>query len=148
MKNKLVVVTDLGSLKAYKLDRNDLGRTPRLELLQDIEWAAAHEKLADKLSDQAGRFGKGGASGASSGERHNIALEHRKRLVKQLAERVSLLIRPEDVDACYFAASKEIHHQILEELEPRLRAKIEKNITADLTKLDKAELLDRFVAAQ
>ena len=148
MKNKLVVVTDLGSLKAYRLDRNELNRTPRLELLQDVAWAAAHEKLADKLSDRAGRFANGGASGASSGERHNIALEHRKRLVKQLAERVSVLIRPEDVDACYFAASKEINHLILQELDPRARAKIEKNVPADLTKLDKGELLNRFVAAQ
>jgi hypothetical protein len=147
MKNKLVVVADLSSLKAYKLDHTELGRTPRLELLEEVEWAAAHEKLADKLSDKAGRFANGGGAGASSGERHNIALEHRKRLVRQLAARVSSLIRPEDVDACFFAASKEIHHQILAELEPRLRAKIEKHVPADLTKLDKAELLNRFVAA-
>lgn len=148
MKRKLVVVTDLGSLKAYKVDPNDFGRTPRLEPLRNIELADAHEKLADKLSDQAGRFANGGASGASYGERHNIEIEHRKRLVKQLAEHVNALVRPEDIDACYFAASKEINHQILEELDPRARAKIELNVPADLTKLDKGELLDRFVTVQ
>lgn len=147
MKNKLVVVTDLGSLKAYKLDPHDFGRSPRLELLETVEIADAHEKLTDKVSDLAGQFGKGGGSnaGGAAGERHNIELEHRKRLVKRLADRLNTLIRPEDVDGCYFAASKEINHQILDGLEPKVRAKIEKNIHADLTKLDKGALLERFV---
>lgn len=149
MKNKLVVVTDLGSLKAYKLDKDDFGRSPRLELLEEVQIADAHEKLTDKVSDLAGRFGKGGgpSAGASAGERHNIQIEHRKRLVKRLAERLNRLIHGTGVDGCYLAASKEINHQIVDELEAHVRAKIEKNIPADLTKLSKAALLKRFVAA-
>lgn len=149
MKNKLVVVTDLGSLKAYKLEQNNFGRTPRLELLQELEIADAHEKLTDKVSDLAGRFGKGGGpgTGASAGERHNIELEHRKRLVRQLTDRVNGLARPREVEGVYFSASKEINHQILEGLEPGVRAKIERNIAADLAKLEKAELLKRFLSA-
>lgn len=147
MKNKLVVVTDLGSLKAYKLDRNDFGKTQRLELLEDITWPDAHEKLTDMLSDSAGRYGQSGAPGASVGERHNIVLEHRRRLVRQLANHINTLLRPADVEACYLAASKEINHQILDALEPAVRAKIQKNIAADLTKLGKKELLERFMTA-
>ena len=149
MKSKIVVVTDLGSLKAYKVDKHDFGRNPRLELMHDMEIADAHEKLTDKVSDLAGRFGKGGGPGvgASAGERHNIETEHRKRLVRRLTDQVNLLIRHDDVEGCYFAASKEINHQILEGLEPRARLKIEKNIPADLTKLDKSELLTRFSPA-
>jgi hypothetical protein len=147
MKNKLVVVTDLGSLKAYKLDKNELGRNPRLELLEHVEIADAHEKLTDKVSDLAGRFGKGGkpGEGASAGERHNIQLEQRRRLVRRLADRLNTLIRPPEIEACYFAASKEINYQILAGLEPHVHAKIEKNIHADLTKVDKSELLGRFI---
>ncbi len=149
MKNKIVVVTDLGSFKAYKVDPHDFGRSPRLELLEAVELADAHEKLTDKVSDLAGRFGKGGGpnSATAVGERHNIELEHRKRLVKRLAERLSALLRGPSVDGCYFAASKEINHQILAGLEPPIRAKIEKNVPADLTKLDKSALLERFLAA-
>ena len=149
MKNKLVVVTDLGSFKAYKLGKSDFNRSPRLELLEAVETADAHEKLTDKVSDLAGRFGKGGgpSAGAAAGERHNIQLEHRKRLVRKLTDRLNTLIRREDVDGCYFAASKEINYQILAGLEPRVHAKIEKNIHADLTKLDKTELISRFVPA-
>lgn len=148
MKQKLVVVTDLGSLKAYRLEKNDFGRSPRLELLEDLQLTGAHERITDQVSDLAGRFGKGGGpgTGASAGERHNIELEHRRRLVRQLTDRLHRLIHPEEVDACYFAASKEIHHQILDNLEARVRSKITKHIPADLTKLDKVELLSRFTA--
>jgi hypothetical protein len=148
MKNRIVVVTDLGSLKAYKLANAQPGISPRLELLEELQLNGAHQKLTDKVSDLGGRFGKGGlGNGASVGERHNIELEHRKRLVKQLTDKLATLLRADGVDGCYFAASKEINHAITEALDARLRDKIEKNIAADLTKLSKSELLERLVTA-
>lgn len=146
MKNKLVVVTDLGLLRAYRLNRNETGTTPRLEPVHEVELSDAHRKLTEILSDQAGRFGSSGPAGAASGERHNIELEHRRRLIKQLAEHLAALLRAGDVDTCYFAASKEINHKILELLPHDVRNKITKNIPADLTKLSKADLLARFTA--
>ena len=148
MKNKLVIVTDLASLKAYKLSRPDPESSLRLELVDHLELNGAHEKLTDKVSDLAGRFGKGGgpASGAAVGERHNIELEQRKRLVKQLTGKLNQLLRADEVEGCFFAASKEINNQILEGLDARLRAKIETSIAADLTKLSKSELLERLAA--
>jgi hypothetical protein len=80
----------------------------------------------------------------SDGERHNIELESRKRLVRQLAQRFNALARGPDVERCLVAASREINHQLLEELEPQVRAKIEKNVSADLTKLERAEILRHF----
>jgi len=80
----------------------------------------------------------------SDGERHNIELESRKRMVRQLAQRVNALARTKDVDACLLAASREINHQLLEELEPQVRAKIEKIVPADLTKLEQSEILRHF----
>lgn len=149
MKNRIVVVTDLGSLKAYRLANAQPGISPRLELLEDLHLNGAHQKLTDQVSDSGGRFGKGGVgNGASAGERHNIELEHRKRLVKQITEKLADLLRPDEVEGCYFAASREIHHAITDALEPRLRAKLEKHLAADLTKLSKAELLERMVMAE
>jgi hypothetical protein len=148
MKNKIVVVTDLGSLKAYKLANAQPGISPRLELIEELQLNGAHQKLTEQVSNGAGRFGKGGVgNGAAVGERHNIELEHRKRLVKQLTDKLSTLLRADGVEGCLFAASKEINHAITEALEPRLRAKLVKNLAADLTKLSKAELLERMVAA-
>ena len=149
MKNTLVVVTDLGCFKAFKLENSQLNRTPRLHLLEQFNNADPHGHLVDKVSDLSGRFPRGGGmsrlTGAmSDGERHNIELEQRKRLVRQLAQRLNSLVRNPEVERCLLAASREIIHQLIEELEPQVRVKIEKNVPADLTKLEREQILRHF----
>jgi hypothetical protein len=149
MRNTVVVVTDLACLKAYKIDVSSLHSSPRLELVEEFHSTDAHERLVDKVSDHSGRFPRGGgppngAGAMSAGERHNILLEQRKRLVRGLAVRLDTLVNRADVEHCLLAASKEINHSLLEELDPRTRAKIQRILSADLTKVDKAELLGRF----
>jgi hypothetical protein len=150
MKNTLVVVADLGCFKAFRLESNQLNRSPRLELLEEFQNPEAHGKLVEKVTDLSGRFPRrsGTANGASSamsdGERHNIELESRRRLVRQLAQRFNQLGRAQEFERCLLAASKEINRQLLDELEPQVRAKIEKNLLADLTKLAQTEILGHF----
>jgi len=149
MKNTLVVVADLACLKAYRLENNHPHKSLRLELVEEFNNAEAHEKMGDKVSDLSGRFPRRtGAQhttgGMSDGERHNIELESRKRLVRQLAQRLNGLMRGKEIERCLLAASREINHQLLDELEPQVRAKIEKNIPVDLTKLDRAEIMGHF----
>ena len=144
----MVVVTDLACLKAFLLD-NHSNRTPRLELVEQFNNADAHGKIVDRVTDLSGRFprgtGKSGEGGAmSDGERHNIELEKRKRLVRALARRLNTLAREPEIEQCFLAASREINHQLVEELEPQVRLKIQKNIPADLTKVERAEILKHF----
>jgi len=149
MKNTLIVVADLGCFKAYRLENHQPNQSPRLELVEEFTDADAHGKLVDKVSDLSGRFPRrtgasNMAAAMSDGERHNIELEGRKRLVRQLAQRLNGLLRNKEVERCLLAASREINHQLLDELEPQVRAKIEKNVPADLTKLERAEILRHF----
>jgi hypothetical protein len=149
MKKTLVVVTDLGCFKAFRLENHHPNRAPHLELVEEFNNADAHDKLVDKVTDQSGRFprnaGTVNATGAmSDGERHNMELQSRKRLVRQLAQRFNALARGPEVERCLLAASREINHQFLEELEPQVRAKIEKSIPVDLTKLERVEILRHF----
>jgi len=149
MKNTLLVVADLGGFKAFKLENNNhVSRTPRLQFVEQFENIGAHGRLVDKFSDLSGRFPRGTgvkADGAmSDGERHNIELEARKRFVRRLAQRLNTLARDREIEACYLAASREINHQLLEELEPEVRAKIAKNVPADLTKLERVDILRHF----
>lgn len=148
MKNTLVVVADLGCLKAYKLE-NGMSRAPRLELVEQFDNPEAHNRMVERVTDQSGRFPRGAAKLAhgnvmSDGERHNIELEQRKRFVRELARRLNALARNKEIERCFLAASREINHQLVEELEPQVRAKIEKNVPADLTKLERADILQRF----
>ena len=146
--NTLLVVADLGGFKAFKLENHNSHRSPRLEFLEQFDNRAAHGRLVDRVSDLSGRFPRGtgmkAAGAMSDGERHNIELETRKRFVRQLAQRLNALARSQEVERCYLAASREINHQLLEELDPQLRSKIARNVPADLTKLERAELISRF----
>jgi len=144
MNNKLVVVADLGSFKAYKLDAGSLHSTPRLELIEEINLLDTEVKLP--MLNVSGGFHSPmmGKWSASAGERHNIELERKRRLIKQVAHYLGSLLRRDGSDGCYFAASKEISHQILAELPRGIRVKIEKIVPCDLTKVEKAELIRRF----
>src|SRR5512137_2682626 len=118
MRNTLVVVMDLGCFKAYRLENHHPQQTPRLELVEEFTNADAHAKLVEKVSDLSGRFPRRGgaarsAGAMSDGERHNIELEARKRVVRQLARRFNTLARDKEVEQCFLAASREINHQLL-----------------------------------
>jgi hypothetical protein len=54
VKNKLLIVADLGLLKAYKLDYTP-NHTPRLEHLEEVVLEEAHSRVIDKVTDMAGR---------------------------------------------------------------------------------------------
>ena len=143
----MLVVADLGGFKAFRLENNNLHRAPRLEFLEQFDNSEAHGRLVDRVSDLSGRFPRGTglkAGAMSDGERHNIELESRKRLVRKLAQRLNSLGRGEAIERCFLAASKEINCQLLEELDPQVRAKIAKNIPADLTKLDHTQIMRHF----
>ena len=146
MNNKLVVVADLGSFKAYKLEANSLHSTPRLELIEEFSLSDAHGKMLDRVTDLAGRYHAPmmGKWATPWGERHNIELERKRRLVKQLAHSLNALLQRDASDGCYLAASKEISHQILDELPREARLKIEKIVACDLTKAEKSDLMRRF----
>jgi hypothetical protein len=149
MKNTLVLVTDFGGFKAYRLENDQPDSSPRLELLEEYTDTQAHRKMVEQVSDLSGRFprrtGARGATGAmSDGERHNIELEKRKRGVRNLAGRINSLMRNPDVEQCFLAASREIMNPLLQELSPDSRSKIGMNIPADLMKASKMELLRQF----
>ncbi len=146
MNNKLVVVTDLGSFKAYKLETNSQHSLPRLELIEEFNLVDAHGKMMEHLTDLAGRYHAPvmGKWATPRGERHNIELERKRRLVKQVAHALTDLLRRNGADGCYLAAGKEINHQIVAELPRDARAKIEKIVACDLTKAEKVEILRHF----
>src|SRR5213075_486065 len=149
MNKKLLVVADLGHFKAYKLEQNQRFSQPRLQLLEQWDTDVPRH-LSQELSDQAGQFrkdrkanGNGGSSNVSDGEQHNLDLERRRRALKTVATHMrELLNRKEiDVDGCYFAAGPEINGAILEHLDQQTKARIQKNVCANLTRLDTQDVI-------
>ena len=129
MKNRLVVVADLGCLKAYQVEYDGLSTTPRLKLIEHLHTDEAQGRVSGRLTDEAGRFPGGNERShpeiRAFGERHNIELELERRAVKHLAQSINDLVKGRD-EPVYFAATREINRQILHALAPEARAKIEK----------------------
>jgi hypothetical protein len=147
--NKLVVLTDLGTFKAYRLQDDRVSSTPRLRPVDAFENSAADDRIGRRLSDDNGQFRTGGQPGTATndkadGERHNIWLENNRRSAKQIAERMSELLDNGEFESCYFAASNEINREIIEHLSPEARRKIEKNLHCNLVNAPNDEVLQHF----
>ena len=53
-------------------------------------------------------------------------------------------MKKENLPNWHFAATSEINQKILDEVEPGVRSRMLKNVTADLSKVDKGEILSYF----
>jgi hypothetical protein len=146
--SKLVVLTDTGTFKAYRLEDNQQSSSPTLKPVQAFEMPWGDDRISRRVSDKEGQHTKGSmasaASNGSNGERHNIWLESRKRSVKEIAGMISELLRDTEVDGCYFAAGNEINNAVIESLSPDARSKIEKNIHCNLVNAPREDVLDHF----
>src|SRR5688500_18435105 len=93
--NKLVVLTDLGTFKAYRLEESRVSTTPRFEPVDVFENPKADDRIGRIVSDENGQFqtsGRYGTQDGADGERHNIWLENERRSVKEIAQRISELL--------------------------------------------------------
>jgi hypothetical protein len=146
--NKIIIIAaDLGHFKAYRITKDPLETSPGITLIESYDSIEGHGKLGDKLSDAAGRFGRGGGKeepAKGSGERHNIELEIEKRLIKMMAKDIDTVIVSEKCDKWYLAAGEKINRQLVENLKPEVKDKLLKNITANLTNIKKSEILSHF----
>jgi len=147
MKKRLLILADLGHLKAFRLLYNAPGLKPKLDLIGSFSTSEASNRMRDKVTDNPGMF-RGDASSSSgvrsSGERHNMELEFHRRAIKELAGHINDIVRHEpDLEECLFAATKEIHNQILEQLQPQVRSKIVSHWREDLTRIPNASLVQR-----
>ncbi|MDP3244986.1 MAG: host attachment protein, partial [bacterium] len=122
MNKTLLIVADLGLLRAYRETKNVADRPPHLELVEELKLESAHQKLSDQLSDQAGRFPRGGGAAnisgnLSAGESLNSEAEQTRRLISQLAGRINALLGDNEVTRCSIAISGAIHNQLLEAID-------------------------------
>jgi len=144
MKDKLLIVADLGLLKAYRAEMRHAA-LPRLVLLEEYALTEAHQKLRDKLSDLSGRHRAPNTSAsAPMADRHNLELEVRKRLLRKITKKIQALLENREFDGCYLAAGREINHQVLQALTPAARGKIERNVALELTKVEPIKLWEHF----
>ncbi|MBI5234015.1 MAG: host attachment protein [Deltaproteobacteria bacterium] len=144
--SKVIIVVDLGHFKAYKVTKNP-NESARLDLLDSYDITDTHGKLKDKFTDAEGSFARGAGKACTakgSGEPHNLRTETEKKVIGRIASDIGSLVKKEGGATWCLAAAEKINNQILAGLDPSIKAKLDKNITADLTKTAKSKILGYF----
>src|SRR5437762_9474743 len=99
--SSLIIVTDRGSLKAYRVDETPT-RGPSLKLVQAFNITDAHGKLVDKVTDFAGSFSASDAAGVqhhgASIAETKLETETERRICKQLADQIVKLVTTDGVE--------------------------------------------------
>ena len=149
--SSLIIVTDRGSLKAYRVDETPT-RGPSLKLVQAFNITDAHGKLVDKVTDLAGRFpvsdGAGGRHANSIAERTQLETETDRRIHKQLADQIAKIVTSDGVEGWSFAAPAEIHSAIVDLLPRKVRDRIVEHVKSDLVKIEPSKLPSHFRSLQ
>jgi len=143
---KLIAVVDLGHFKAYAVSKKP-NESARVDLLESYDIVDTHGKMKEKFTDAEGSFERGAGKSVTqtgSGEPRHLALEIEKKVVKRIATNINLLVEKEGCAKWYLAAAESINNQIIENLNPAVRDKLDKNLKADLTKIAKSEILRHF----
>jgi len=145
----LIIVTDRGTLKAYKVNDTPT-RGPSLKLVQAFDTTDAHGRYQDKLTDQAGAFPSGAApgQGTSIAERTGIETENDRRIVKQLADSITEVVQREGNVGWSFAAPASIHSAVVDQLPSEIRDRIVEHVKSDLVKVEPAKLPGHFRSLQ
>jgi hypothetical protein len=149
--SSLIIVTDRGSLKAYRVDETPT-RGPSLRLVQAFNLTDAHGRYQEKLTDQAGAFPVG--DGDSSRHAHSIAertqleTETHRRIYKQLTDQIVNIVKSDGVEGWSFAAPAEIHSAIVDLLPRKVRDRIVEHVKSDLVKTEASKLPAHFRSLQ
>jgi hypothetical protein len=147
----LIIVTDRGSLKAYRVNETPT-RGPSLQLVQAFNITDAHGRLVDKVTDLAGRFpvsaGVGGPHANSIAERSQLETETHRRIHKELADQIVKIVSHNGKEGWSFAAPAEIHTAIVDLLPAAVRGRIVEHVKSDLVKTEPAKLVTHFRSLQ
>ena len=135
----LVIAVNLGHLKAFRVVETPT-RGRKLDLIDEMEFPEAHGHYVDKVTDMAGP-----GSAMSTGEALTAGLDIQRRLIKLIAERITVVLNGERPEYWHFAANPEVHQAILNELAPELSERVVRHVQADLTKVPVPEVLAHFM---
>ncbi len=149
--NDIVATVNRGEMKVYKAVPRTLEAEAglkndevKLDLILDKDYIAAHKKLRDIVTDEAGRF-KGDAQqkGGSIGQEHNLEEEIEKRLYKLIAEDLENILK--EAPRVFLAINEEFANEVLNEVDKELKNKLTHIVKKDYVKLPKEELLKKIV---
>ena len=144
LENTLIIVADLGELKAFNVKRHEaiVGKelmiSYSLEVVNDENFIKGKKKLSEILSDSSGQFVNGTL------EDHDLKIEIENRIMREIAEDIENIIKNIKPKQLFLAFPKEHNHELTNKLRDETKAVLVKNITSNLVKTDKEKILSFF----
>ena len=146
--NRIIITTDLGRTKIYRVTQGLSDPKPSIELLTDNDFPNDYSRFDNRDTDAAGRFpggtGSQTPSGMSYGERHGEKTEAEKSQLRQVADFINEVVIRESIPGVYLAAPQTILQRLIESLSPDVQGFLIETLPLDLNKAEKLELLRRF----
>ncbi len=145
LENTIIIVADLGELKAYKIHENDgslsgeFENSYRLEMIVDENFIEGRKKMSELMSDSTGRMIH------DTLEEHNAIIEKDNRVLKDIAKTIEGIAEDQEPNHIFLAFPKEHNNELIEKLRYDVKDLIEKNLPHDLVKTDKSKLLSHFI---
>ncbi len=161
MNENFVVTVDRGHLRIYAEHRAP-GQTPRLDLVEAMDFPQGKKSYTANDTDVAGRFNSskhqsgapgmpggimGGRSGMSIDERLPMKEEVERRNVKVIAEEVETFMRNRPNATWDFAAPPALHNAVIEALSEETRARMRRALAKDLANQSSEEVRAHFETA-
>jgi hypothetical protein len=145
LENTIVIVADLGELKAFKVQENEgmvgneIKASHSLELINDENFIEGREKMSELVTDSSGRMIH------DTLEEHNAIEEQENRTLKEIVQNIEMIVNQMKPKQILLAFPKEHNHQLFNMLDTNVQSLIAKNLPHDLVKTDKNKILSHFI---
>lgn len=149
MAEKYFVIVDRRHVRIYREETAPGQITPRLSVAHAVDLVDGHGNYWDNDTDQAGRFqgSKGRPAGMSIDERLPMQEERERRIVDQLATTIEKFFAARPAAVWHFAAGPMLHNNVLEQLTPPVRERLDRSVQKELANVPTAELRGHFKLA-
>ena len=144
LENTLVIVADLGELKAYNVKHheaiigNEVKISHSLELINDENFIEGRKQISESYSDNAGQWGH------DTVENHDLKTEIENRTLREIAQDIENIVKAVKPKQLFLAFPKEHNKELTNELGSQTKTVLAKNIASDLVKTDKQKILSHF----
>ena len=142
----IIICANTGRLRAFRITKPDTQLEPdnQIQEIANEVFEDGPQSVSSITSDQAGRFRNDGSPGMASGEDQGLEREEERRLIQQLAAKITDMVRSEQTDRWSLAAPHTINSRVVDQLAPEVRENLVDNEKHDFTKLPTLEVGRRF----
>jgi len=154
MNDHFIVALDRGHLRIYAEIKAPAQKTPRLTIVEAMDFPAGKGSYTAHETDAAGRFpgSKGGTAGIGSpgmsiDERLPIKREESRRAARLIAAEIDKFLRSRLGASWDLAATPSLYNAVIEELSPETRRRLKRALSKDLVNQNAEEVRIHFATA-